>query len=236
MNKIFKFFIFTVVILSSSFFLSACGKKNNSSSTPTKTSVKKSVEIKLADNEKPIISLVPTTDGHTLNLKISSIPSKFSTVEYELIYTAKDGTLEIEKGVSGTVKPSNSTIEKDLLLGTASCTNGCKYKYDEGVNGGTLNVTLKTDDNQYASFETPFTLTDSTSINKTKKITIEQEGFTIEGTTTTKKDFFVAVKNYNSSYSVFSNGDGKGKITSITPSTVTKSNMSTLTGDYKISQ
>lgn len=235
MNKIFKLFVFAAIILSSSFLLSACGKKDTSSATPTKTSTKKAVEIQLADNEKPYVSLIPSTDGHTLSFKMTSIPTKFTTVEYELIYTAKDSNLEIEKGVSGTVKLSGSTsLEKDLLLGTASCTNGCKYKYDEGVNGGTLTVTLKTDDNQYSSYETPFVLKSGTDLNKEKKLVLDN--FTINGTATTKSEYFIIIKNFQSLYSVFSSGNGKGKITTLEPTTVTKKDLNSLAGDYTIAQ
>ena len=44
----------------------------------------------------------------------------------------------MEKGVGDTVKLTSNSFEKDLLLGTESCTNGCKYKFDEGVVGGVL--------------------------------------------------------------------------------------------------
>jgi len=235
MNKIFKLFVFTAVIISSSFLLSACGSKNTSSSIPTKASTKKATEIQLADNEKPYISLIPTADGHTLSFKMTSIPTKFSTVEYELIYTAKDQNLEIEKGVSGTVKLEGATnLTKDLLLGTASCTNGCKYKYDEGVTNGTLNITLKTDNNEYTSYTSPFTLKSGVDLNKEKKLVVDS--LTINGTATTKGEYFIALKNFGSQYSVFSSGSGKGKITSVEPSTVTKKDLNSLAGDYTIAQ
>jgi len=199
--------------------------------TPDETT-KMSKEIELTADEKPIISLTPRTDGHELKLKITNIPFKFSTAEYELIYTAEDEGLEIEKGVSGTVKLTSSDIEKDLLLGTSSCTNGCKYKYDEGIIGGVLTLTLTTDEKQYFTFETPFTLKNGTEINKDKKISLSQENLTINGTVTSKSDFFILIKNINNSYSVFSNGNGKGKITSIEPNIITKTDLTSIVGDY----
>jgi len=237
MNKIIKVFCFALLIISSSFLLSACGKKTETTtSTPVKKTTK-SIQIELADNEKPYVSLIPSTDGHTLTFKVNNIPSKFSTAEYELIYTAQDEKIEIEKGVSGTVKLEGSTtISKDLLLGTASCTNGCKYKYDEGVTGGTLTLTLTTDDNQYFSYETPFVLENGTDINKNKKLTLNQENFTVNGTVTTKSEYFIAIKNSTAIYSIFSSSTGKGKITSIEPTTVTKTDLTSITGDYTISQ
>lgn len=235
MNKIFKLFVFTAIILSSSFLLSACDKKNTSTNTPTKSTSKKAIEVQLADNEKPYISLIPSADGHTLSFKMTSIPSNFSTIEYELIYTAKDQNLEIEKGVSGTINLSGaSNLDKDLLLGTASCTNGCKYKYDEGVTGGTLNITLKTNENKYTTFSSSFVLKNGADINKEKKLSLDD--FVVNGTVTSKSDYFVAIKNFKSQYSIFSNGNGKAKITNIEPSTITKKDLNSLIGDYSIGE
>ena len=45
---------------------------------------------------------------------------------------------------------------------------------------------------------------------------------------------FVLIKNFKPVYSVFSSGNGSGKVSSITPSTVTKENTSLITGDYLI--
>jgi len=222
-----------VVILVSLILFFTLGRKNTSNTkTTTKTTTQATKKIELSADEKPYISLIPSSEGHNLTFKIKDIPTKFTTAEYELIYTAKDENIEIEKGVSGTIELSGGVIEKDLLLGTASCTNGCKYKYDEGVTGGILNITLKTNNKEYFSYETPFVLTNSTDINKEKKITLTEENFTINCTTTSKSDFFIALKNFQSIYSVFSSGNGKGKITSIEPSTITKTDLTSITGDY----
>ncbi len=230
MNKL-KFLSFTLVIVASSFFLSACGKKTttNNDTTPTKSAQK---ELILSESEKPIISLIPRQDGHELKLKIDNIPSNITQIEYELIYSASENGLTMEKGVGDTVKISSKNIEKDLLLGTSSCTNGCKYKYDEGVSGGTLSLIFYTNDNQSASYETPFILKTSADIKKDGGLALKEEDFSVKTTTTTKSDYFVAIKNYPSYFSVFSNGKGAGKITSITPTTVTKTDSTSLVGDY----
>jgi len=237
MKKIIKLFGFTALIISSSFLLSACSKKTVvETSDSAKNTAKTAKKIELSADEKPYISLIPTSDGHTLSLKISQIPPKFTSVDYELIYTAIDGKIEIEKGVSGTIKSSEYSSTKDLLLGTASCTNGCKYKYDEGVTGGTLTLTLNTDNKEYFNHETPFVFSSGTDINKTKKINLIQDNFTINGTVTNKSEYFIIFKNFKSIYSVFSSGTGKGKIISIEPTTITKSDTNTIAGDYTITQ
>jgi len=222
-----------VVILVSLVLFLTLGKKGNSNTkTTTKTTTQATKKIELSADEKPYINLIPTADGHTLSLKINQIPSKFTSIDYELIYTAKDENIEIEKGVSGTLKSSDYASAKDLLLGTASCTNGCKYKYDEGITGGILTLTLITDNKEYVSYETPFVLTNSTDINKEKKIILSEENFTINCITTSKNDFFIGLKNFQSIYSVFSSGNGKGKIISIEPTTITKTDLTSITGDY----
>ncbi len=233
MKKIIPITIALVVVISLFlFFFLNRGKK--SATNPTAKSTQISKEIELTADELPTISLIPRTDGHELKFKVSNISSKFSTAEYELIYTAKDDNLEIEKGVSGTIKLDTTNFEKDLLLGTSSCTNGCKYKYDEGINGGILTLTLTTDNKEYFTFETPFVLKTSTEINKEKNLSLTQENFSIKGTVTGKNDFFIVIKNTKPVYSVFSNNNGNGKISSIEPATITKTSLTTFVGDYLI--
>lgn len=156
------------VLLVSSFILSACGtKKTVSTATPTPIPR----EFIITDDQKPAVLLTAREDGHELTLKLNKIDPVFTKIEYELIYTASDSGLEIEKGVSGNIESKDiqngSSVDRKILLGTESCTNGCKYKYDAGVNGGTLNLTLITKDNQVASLEMPFTLTSTKGKNFT---------------------------------------------------------------------
>jgi hypothetical protein len=231
MKKIIIILIPIILLISILIFIITRDKKTTTipiQNTPT------SKKIELDIEEKPYISLIPRADGHELKLKVNNIPSKFSTAEYELIYTAEDGNIEIEKGVSGTVKLTNSNFEKDLLLGTSSCTNGCKYRYDEGITGGVLSLILATEDKEYITFETSFNLKNSTEINKAKGIKLSQENIEIKATTTSRNDFFIFIKNFKPVYSIFSSGNGNGKITSIEPSTITKENLNSLVGDYLI--
>jgi hypothetical protein len=166
-NKIKNILITSFLLLVSSFFLSACGtKKSTSSATPTPVPR----ELTITDSQKPVIAITPREDGHELTLKISKVDPIFTKIEYELIYTASDNGLDIEKGVSGNIEAKdyiNGISERKILLGTESCTNGCKYKYDAGINGGSLNLTLITADNQVASLVMPFTLTSTKGKNFT---------------------------------------------------------------------
>jgi hypothetical protein len=220
-----------IVVLISAFLLTRTKKTTTVNPIKTNQTAK---QIELTAEEKPYISLIPRADGHELKFKVANIPAKFSTAEYELIYTAEDAGLEIEKGVSGTVKLTDGNFEKDLLLGTSSCTNGCKYKYDEGITGGVLSLTLNTSDKQYITFETPFVLKSSAQFNKDKGLKLNQENFEIKATVTSRSDFFIAIKNSKTVYSIFSSGSGAGKITAIEPNTITKENLNSIVGDYLI--
>jgi len=232
MKKITLIIIPVIIIITFlSFFFLTRNKKVVD--TPIKTT-QKSKQIELADNEKPYISLIPRSDGHELNLKVENIPLKFSNAEYELIYTAEDEGLKIEKGIGGSVEIEKNYFERKLLLGTESCTNGCKYKYDEGITGGVLTLTLTTIDKEYFTFETSFVLKNSAQINKEKTISLSQEKIDINATVTSKSDFFVLIKNIKNIYSVFSSGKGAGKIISIEPKNITKDNLNFLVGDYLI--
>ncbi len=111
MKKIVNVLILIAIIISSSFVLSACTKKTTTTTQTKNTQATKQIE--LTADEKPYISLIPRADGHELKFKVIDIPSKFSTVEYELIYIAEDEDLEIEKGVSGTIKLDSSSVGKN---------------------------------------------------------------------------------------------------------------------------
>ena len=163
MNK--KNLILVALIICSSILFSGCGKKKVTT-TEVKTNKQTAVEMELSNTEKPYVALTPRADGHELTLKVSNISSKITNAEYELIYTAEDQGLEMEKGVNGTQKISGTSFEKKLLLGTESCTSGCKYKYDEGITGGTLSITFTTDYNKFYKFEAPFNIKNSAEIKK----------------------------------------------------------------------
>jgi len=209
-------------------------RNNNNKTIVPNSSKNVTEELVLSDEEKPYISLSPQADGHRLDLKITNIPSSISEVEYDLIYTAEDENLEIEKGVGGTAKIEGVSIERELLLGTESCTNGCKYKYDEGITGGTLTLNFITNDGKSALYEAPFTFKTSAEIKSNGGLSLTTENFEIKATVTSKSDFFILIKNFKPVYSVFSNGKGAGKVSSISPETVTKKDSSLITGDYLI--
>jgi hypothetical protein len=87
--------------------------------------------------QRPIVSLIPSDDGHWLKLKIEKIKVEgATTLDYELLYTLPDGRVQ---GVPGTLKIEGDVI-RDLLLGSES---SGKFRYDEGVETGTITVRFR---------------------------------------------------------------------------------------------
>ncbi|MBU1130185.1 hypothetical protein KKE45_02585 [Patescibacteria group bacterium] len=228
-NKLKYILIFLVLIPLFLFFFLSIRRKKKTENNITPTPTPRITEIELED--RPYISLIPRTDGHELKLKIEKIPENIKEIEYELIYLAIDNNLEIEKGMGDTIQFESNSLERDLLLGTASCTNTCKYKYDEGITGGTLSILFITKNDQVATYQTSFLLTDTTAIKQNNGLSLESENFNIT-VTASANEYFILLKNYNENFSVFSSGSGKGKISNITPSTYTKEDISLITGDY----
>lgn len=216
------------MLIVATFLLSACGAKTTQNKI-TPTPAPKLVEMAQAD--RPYISLVPRDDGHMIYLKLNNIPSYVKQIEYELLYSAMDSGNEIEKGVGDTIKDIKSSLERSLLLGTESCTSGCKYKFDEGVFGGTLTLNFITNDGQISTFETPFSIVSSAGFKKSGKISLSLENFEISAKPT-DSNFYILMKNYGiKGYSIFSATPSSAKYTSISPTSVTKSDQ-LITGDY----
>lgn len=91
-------------------------------------------------DKRPFVTLTPTSDGHYLVLNIENIKvDNASVLDYELLYQVADGRTQ---GVPGSIKLDESKIEKELLLGSES---SGKYRYDEGVETGTLTLRFRND-------------------------------------------------------------------------------------------
>jgi len=105
-------------------------------------------------DQRPLVSLTPTSDGHWLTFRVQKIKVKDATsMDYELIYSTTSGG---QQGVPGTVKLSGD-IERKLLLGSES---SGKFRYDEGVDGGTLTIRFRNSKGKLlGKLSTKFTLT-----------------------------------------------------------------------------
>lgn len=95
----------------------------------------------IALEKRPVVSLIPSTDGHWLTMQIEKIGVDAATLDYELVYTVGDGRTQ---GVPGTIKLADegAVIERELLLGSES---SGKYRYDEDVENGTLTLRFRND-------------------------------------------------------------------------------------------
>lgn len=118
--------------------------KSFKNSTTTSTNTPEVVR-ELSQSQWPVVSLAPTTDpkisnslGHLLNFKVQKInvPGA-TTMDYLLVYSTANGG---QQGVPGTVKLTGIDVDKNLLLGSES---SGKYRFDEGVNQGTISVTFR---------------------------------------------------------------------------------------------
>lgn len=145
------------------------------------TTDEESVLIDVALKDRPIVSLVPRSDGHYLKLKIDKIVIPATSLDYELLYQTK----EITQGVPGTVTLVGKTFEVELLLGSES---SGKFRYDEGVENGTVTLRFRNSDGKLiARFTTDFHMQSNTDT-----LTSSDDSFTYK-LDKTSKDFFVTI-------------------------------------------
>jgi hypothetical protein len=106
----------------------------------------------LTIEELPIINLTAKNNSRELVLGIKTKQNftALEQVEYELIYYLEDG---LSRGAMGEIELASGEGEKEILLGTCS-RDVCRY--DEGVTGGKVIITL-VKENQLHSFEANFT-------------------------------------------------------------------------------
>lgn len=116
--------------------------------------------------KRPIVKLIPTKDGHWLNLFISKTDvDGAESLDYELLYTLPDGRTQ---GVPGTIKLTGENISRELLLGSES---SGKFRYDEGVERGTFSIKFRNSKGKLAGkLETEWILSDSDEIVSTDKV------------------------------------------------------------------
>jgi len=146
-----------------------------------------SSQIEVALEDRPVVSLTPSADGHWLKLKIDKIIIDAQSLDYELIYDLPDGR---SQGVPGTVAISGQKkIERDLLLGSES---SGKFRYDEGVKEGTLTIRFRNDKGKLlVKFMTKFHLQSGT-----KSLTSIDQAFTFDMGKIALKTFFVTMETF----------------------------------------
>lgn len=107
------------------------GRGREVSPTPTPTIALPAVD------ESVEVSLTPRADKKAVVLKIDHIPSKTTSIDYELSYKTGEG---LPRGVLGSInlKKGEESVEREIVLGTCS-RNVCVY--DKDVEK--LNLVLK---------------------------------------------------------------------------------------------
>ncbi len=106
--------------------------------------------------KRPVVSLIPSPDkdgkyGHYLKLKVDKIQIDANSMDYELLYQTKAGITQGVPGIAD-IKGKNN-FESDLLLGTES---SGKFRYDEGVESGSIELKFRKDGKLVAKFKTDF--------------------------------------------------------------------------------
>lgn len=157
-----------LVVLLSGYLVIRSRQKQNNTNTQTPE-----VEVAQAPiNQRPFVSLIPSSDAHRLVLKVINL-NNIKTVEYELVYQVNDQ----QRGVIGSIETGgNSSIEKEMLLGSCS-KNVCKY--DEGVSEGAITLRLRTPEG-VVKYEAPFHLQKMPEAKN--KLSLGEEDFVFNGT------------------------------------------------------
>jgi len=148
----------------------------------------------LSESEWPAISLTPTnkpgvsgSDGHWLNFKVEKINvSGAASMAYLMVYSTSDGG---QQGVPGTVKLTDTSIERMLLLGSES---SGKFRYDAGVEQGTMTITFRDGNGKMigkltTDFHLQSGVTELTSVDGIFKYTLDK---------IVKNVYFVTMKTY----------------------------------------
>jgi len=153
---------------------------SRSAKEPSPTLEPEGVLIETTLEERPYITLTPSSDGHWLTIEVTRIQDADS-LEYELLYNTESGATQ---GSINTVKlKGESSYSKKILLGSESSGH---YKFDEGVTQGTLTVRLRGGKGT-RKFVTDFHLQQGDE----ELISIDGN-FTVEGTIT-KGNFYVTM-------------------------------------------
>jgi hypothetical protein len=97
----------------------------------------------LPADQRPTLGLVPTDDGHYLNLFVDNIKVPGAeSMDYELLWKAtNESGVQTTQGTSSTVQLKGQTSYTDkLLLGSES---SGKFRYDKDVSQGTLTLRFR---------------------------------------------------------------------------------------------
>lgn len=149
--------LFSGVLILVGAFLFVRGSKNKDVFPEEK---EETALLDLPIEERPVVTLTPTSDGHYLRLRVEKITFEAFNLEYMLLYDVPGG---VQQGVPGTLPLQGvQEVEEDLLLGSES---SGKFRYDEGVERGSITLRFRNEEGQLlVKFESEFHLQTNTDI------------------------------------------------------------------------
>lgn len=216
MDKFKKYLPFIILILGVFVLVAAViTVKKRSTNTQDLSSLQEENTPEIPFDKRPFASLLPSKDGHWLKLKVENIKIQAYSLDYEILYQLPDGRTQ---GVPGTIKLTESSFERDILLGSES---SGKYRYDEGVESGTLTLKFRDDNGKLVGK----LVTDFRLLSETKELTSSDSKFKYSLDNLEKGVYFVVMETFgvltpvnfeisSGPYAVFSSVDKKlpGKV------------------------
>lgn len=172
--------VFVGVVVLVGVFVLVKGKKGQDSSTDDETAL-----MNVPLERRPVVSLIPTSDGHYLKLRIEKLLKEAATLDYDLLYQNAEG---VTQGVPGKVDlKGQKTVEEELLLGSES---SGKFRYDEGVENGSLSLKFRNGKGKLlAKFELEFKM-----LSDTESLVSSDGKFVIQLTEGSGMGFFVLME------------------------------------------
>lgn len=138
-NKKIIFIVVGVLILLVVGVLMVFNSKKTDSDTELKSTLPISQNYQKIP-EKITVDVELIKNNKWVNFKVSDIPAKYKTIEYEFSYKTSSGGLQGGIGSPSTIK--NGQYQKEILLGTCSAGGACTY--DEGVEKIKFTIFLST--------------------------------------------------------------------------------------------
>jgi hypothetical protein len=170
-------FLFVGLLVLGGVFFFVRGKSSNGGQSGEEVAL-----LDLPLEERPIVSLTPTSDGHYLKFKVSKmeVPGAVQ-LDYVLLYQTGEG---VTQGVPGSTDiEGENGFEIELLLGSES---SGKFRYDEGVKTGNITLEFRNSDGRLLSkFTSDFNISNDTNSftspdNKfTLKLNEKYEGYAV---------------------------------------------------------
>ena len=132
--------------------LVGCSCRSRSQPAPSPTPPPSQVELQPLTFEAPFVALYPREDGNALILRIDRV-AQYQTIEAKVRYQTAEGK---SQGFLKTLRPEGEDfIEGEGIFGT--CSKGV-CRYDEGVEGGSVELIFKDREGKESLWKSDFKL------------------------------------------------------------------------------